>query len=248
IASYETFHFAKPNPAFFMELLARNGWREQGVIMVGNDLALDILPAKKAGIQTFFISSDPHHPLSSGGELKNLLAWIDRVPPAEFQPDFSSIDAVLAILKSTPAALPLLCQKLPSEQWNTRFQSSEWCQTEILCHLRDVEIEVNLPRIRTALSTLNPFIPGIDTDAWAEQRNYLKQSGEQALNEFIQARIELLRILQELPPKTWAQKVRHALLGPTTIQELVGIIASHDRIHIRQIVKNQAISLGTEGE
>lgn len=239
IASYETFHFAKPNPAFFMELLARAGWREQGVIMVGNDLEMDILPAKKVGIQTFFVASDPTQTTTIGGKLEDVLAWIDHMPQEEILPDFSSVEAILAILKSTPAALPFLCRKLPQEAWNTRFQESEWCQTEILCHLRDVEREVNLPRIRKALETPNPFIAGIDTDAWAEQRKYRQQSGEEALNEFIQARLELLGILQELPPTAWSQKVRHAIFGPTTLQELVGIIASHDRIHIRQIVQNQ---------
>ncbi len=53
------------------------------------------------------------------------------------------------------------------------------------------------------------------------------------------ARLELIRILQEFSPDIWARKVRHAIFGPTSLQELSSIIASHDRIHIRQIVQNQ---------
>ena len=239
IASYETFHFAKPNPAFFTELLARDGWREQGVLMVGNDLEMDILPARKIGIQTFFVSSVSHSSASVGGDLSGVVAWIDQTPEEEMMPDFSSPEAILAILKSTAAVLPMLCKKLPGDQWNARFAQNEWCQTEILCHLRDVEVEVNLPRLRKAIETPNPFIAGVDTDPWAEQRNYRQQSGEQALREFLQARLELIRILQELSPDIWARKVRHAIFGPTSLQELSGIIAAHDRIHIRQIVQNQ---------
>ncbi len=240
IASYETFHFAKPNPAFFMELLARSGWREQGVAMVGNDLEMDIIPAKKVGIPTFLVAANPDQANTIGGKLSDVLAWVDRTPQEEILPNYSSVEAILATLKSTPAALPYLCKKLPHRHWNMRFQEREWCQTEILCHLRDVELEVNLPRLRKVLETPNPFLAGIDTDRWAEQRNYREQNGEQALREFIQARLELIAILQELPPKAWGQKVRHAIFGPTTLQELVGIIASHDRIHIRQIVQNQS--------
>ncbi|PWH17815.1 MAG: hypothetical protein DDG59_07405 [Anaerolineae bacterium] len=241
IASYETFHFAKPNPAFFMELLARDGWREQGVVMVGNDLEMDILPAKKVGIQTFLVSSPTS--ASMGGSLTDVLPWLDKTSAEEMMPNFSSVEAILAILKSTAAVLPVLCNKLPSQAWNARFEENEWCQTEILCHLRDVEIEVNLPRLRKAIETPNPFIAGIDTDPWAEQRNYRQQSGEKALQDFLQARLELLSLLQELPPQTWNQKVRHAIFGPTTLQELIEIIASHDRIHIRQIVQNQTCAL-----
>ena len=243
IASYESFHFAKPNPAFFTELLARDGWREQGVLMVGNDLEMDILPARKIGIQTFFVSSVSHSPASVGGDLTGVLAWIDQTPAEEMMPDFSSPEAILAILKSTAAVLPMLCKKMPGEQWSTRFAQNEWCQTEILCHLRDVEVEVNLPRLRKAIETPNAFIAGVDTDPWAEQRNYRQQSGEQALREFLQARLELIRILKELSPDVWARKVRHAIFGPTSLQELIGIIAAHDRIHIRQIVQNQERSM-----
>ncbi|GAB4475117.1 MAG: hypothetical protein Kow0088_11710 [Anaerolineales bacterium] len=243
IASYETFHFAKPNPAFFMELLARDGWREQGAVMVGNDLEMDILPAKKAGLQTFLLSSNPTSTESIGGKLDSVLSWIEGLSKEEVQPNFSSPEAIVAILKSTAATLPILCERLPHGQWNIRFQESEWCQTEILCHLRDVEVEVNLPRIQKIITTPNPFIAGIDTDAWAEQRKYREQSGEQALNEFIMARLELLKLIQVITPEMWQQKVRHAIFGPTTLQELMNIIASHDRIHLRQIVQNQPRSI-----
>jgi FMN phosphatase YigB (HAD superfamily) len=239
IASYETFHFAKPNPAFFTELLARDGWREQGVLMIGNDLEMDILPARKIGIQTFLVSPLSHPSVSVGGDLSRVIDWIDQTPTEEMMPDFSSPEAILAILKSTAAVLPMLCKKMPSDQWSTRFAQNEWCQTEILCHLRDVEVEVNLPRLRKAIETPNPFIAGVDTDPWAEQRNYRQQSGEHALREFLQARLELIHVLQELSPEIWSRKVRHAIFGPTSLQELSGIIASHDRIHIRQIVQNQ---------
>jgi hypothetical protein len=177
--------------------------------------------------------------VSVGGDLSRVIDWIDQTPTEEMMPDFSSPEAILAILKSTAAVLPMLCKKMPSDQWSTRFAQNEWCQTEILCHLRDVEVEVNLPRLRKAIETPNPFIAGVDTDPWAEQRNYRQQSGEHALREFLQARLELIHVLQELSPEIWSRKVRHAIFGPTSLQELSGIIASHDRIHIRQIVQNQ---------
>jgi FMN phosphatase YigB (HAD superfamily) len=45
ISSYESFHFAKPNPAYYAEILAQLGWPNQPAAMVGNSLEDDILPA-----------------------------------------------------------------------------------------------------------------------------------------------------------------------------------------------------------
>lgn len=238
IPSYETFHFAKPNPAYFAELLARGGWKEQPAIMVGDDLHNDIYPSRKAGLSAYWVTSDRIDQSSDCGELSRLITWIDQSKMDTLQPDFSTPQAVLAVLKSTPAALPGICSKLQGSEWNVRPQPTEWCQTEILCHLRDVEIEVNLPRVQKALQEVNPFIPGVESDNWAEQRAYQKQSGVQALQSFIQARIELIDILQQLQPQDWTRQIRHAIFGPTTLLELIGFMATHDRIHIRQIVQN----------
>lgn len=238
IPSYESFHFAKPNPAYFAELLARDGWKEQPAVMIGDDLHNDIYPSRKAGLKTYWVTSGIVEQSPDCGEVAQVIRWIDESKAEGLQVDFSTPQAILAVLKSTPAALPSLCSKLSESHWNTRYQPDEWCQTEIICHLRDVEAEVNLPRIRKALQEHNPFFPGVDSDHWAEQRAYAKQSCPEALHNFITARIELISILQELKPKDWERQIRHAIFGPTTLLELVGFIATHDRIHIRQIIQN----------
>jgi len=32
----------------------------------------------------------------------------------------------------------------------------------------------------------------------------------------------------------WDRPARHAIFGPTSLQELVGFMAEHDRLHVRQ--------------
>jgi hypothetical protein len=58
-----------------------------------------------------------------------------------------------------------------------------------------------------------------------------------ALREFTAARLGTLTMLRDLAPAQWSRKARHAILGPTTLQELVGFNAEHDRLHIQQIWK-----------
>ncbi len=244
IPSYETFHFAKPNPAFLAEFLAQLGWEEGPVIMVGDDMINDIEPARSLGICTVWIKNSRNvgqinsTPTVTLEEISQFLPWLDATPQDSLEPNFSSPSALLPILKSTPAALLTICNQIDKLLWNKRIQADEWCITEILCHLRDVDAEVNLPRVEAVLSEDNPFLAGKDTDPWANERQYINQDGDQAMNSFIQARTRIVDYLEKIQPATWQRSARHAIFGPTRLIELVNIIAGHDRLHIQQVYKN----------
>jgi hypothetical protein len=45
-------------------------------------------------------------------------------------------------------------------------------------------------------------------------------------------------MLEAAAPGDWGRTARHAILGPTTLKELVRIIAEHDRLHIRQVTQD----------
>jgi FMN phosphatase YigB (HAD superfamily) len=55
VSSYETFHFTKETGAYFLEFLGHLGWPEGPVVMVGNDLTMDLLPAQHAGLPVFWM-------------------------------------------------------------------------------------------------------------------------------------------------------------------------------------------------
>ncbi|TLN19235.1 HAD family hydrolase, partial [bacterium] len=50
VTSFESLHYAKPNPAYYAEILAQLAWPEQPVAMVGNSLTDDIQPARAIGL------------------------------------------------------------------------------------------------------------------------------------------------------------------------------------------------------
>lgn len=241
IPSYATFHFSKPNPAYYTEILARLGWPEGPVIMVGDDLQNDIEPARRVGLAAFWISNNGHIPTvapygpSAAGALVDILPWVDTTDLAELSPDFSQPESMAKTLRATPAALDSLTADLSPSHWIRRPDEGEWSLTEILCHLRDVDREVNLPRLKKVLQESNPFLAGMDTDPWAAERQYNHQDGKVALHDFTQYRLEILSILDQLSPGDWDRPARHAIFGPTQIRELVSILAGHDRLHLRQI-------------
>lgn len=237
IASFETFHFTKSDPAYYAELLARLGWPDGPVVMVGDDLEGDILNARKMGLAAFHIGPPqaahvdgiPH-----GGQA-DVLPWLDQVGEGALAPRYTLPSAILPIMKSTPAVLDSQCRVLPVESWKKHPNSGEWGLTEILCHLRDVDAEVNLPRLDKILDETYPFIPGMDTDHWAEERKYSQQDGRQAFRQYLSGRMKLIDRLAALTEEDWQRRARHTIFGPTTLSEMMGIIASHDRLHIQQV-------------
>lgn len=80
ISSYETFHFTKPNPAYYKEILTKLDIKSDECVMVGNDLENDIQPAKSAGIRCFRIeiqkSSSGRKDGYMAGTQDQVIPWI----------------------------------------------------------------------------------------------------------------------------------------------------------------------------
>lgn len=245
ITSYETFHFAKPNPAYFLEILAQLGWDFQTAVMIGNDWKEDIQAASRAGLAVFWLTDekapfpDEAHSLSKQGTTEEIIPWLRYLEQHGYELNFHLTSSLIALLKSTPAALDSICDNLSDQQWKFQPEKDEWCLTEILCHLRDVDIEVNLPRIDMILKNENVFIPGKSTDNWAKERHYFDQDGKSALSKFIDARIQIIEKLNQINIKDWDRTARHTIFGPTTLKELIGFISTHDRVHIQQVINTK---------
>jgi FMN phosphatase YigB (HAD superfamily) len=239
VPSYETFHFGKPNPAYFAELLGRFGWPRGPIVMVGNDPEHDIKGAQLMGIPTFWISNGMPYPevLSAPdatGALEDIIPWLDAAPEEDLLPDFSSSTAITATMRGIPSALLTLAADLSAEAWKQRPNPDEWSMTEIACHLRDVEREINLPRLKKITAENRPFIPGVDSDVWALERGYQSQDGPTALQNYVSVRMETLDLLVSLSTDDWQRPVQHAIFGPTNLSEIANFIARHDRLHIQQ--------------
>jgi FMN phosphatase YigB (HAD superfamily) len=240
IPSFSTIHFSKPNPAYFAELMAKLAWPEGPAVMVGDDINLDITPARQAGLATYWVAANGSLPgnetIPNGhGALTKFLPWLDSTNPDSLLPDFRSISAIIATLRSTPAFLHSICASLTTEAIVHRPVAGEWSVLEILCHLADMDTEVNLPRLRKVQQEVNPFVAGMDTDTWADSRQYNQRDGRQSLQNFVTARLELIAFLESLSPEDWQRQARHAVFGPTCLQEMAIFAAGHDRLHVRQI-------------
>jgi FMN phosphatase YigB (HAD superfamily) len=244
ITNYEELHFTKPRSEFIAEILGKIGWPDEPVVMVGNEWEMDILPAEQLGIPTFFIRETPLdyssaiNPLSSSGPIRDLLDWINNL-----QIDNQTFDgnnpfiALPALLRATAANVDTYQRmNIPIEIFKKRPKSDEWSIVEIISHMADVDLEVNIPRLQKIQTQSSPFIEAALTDQWAEERQYIKNDPIQEINRFVNIRKKLIEIIAEFNSDFWNKSVNHAIFGPTTVSELIKFIAQHDRIHISQIV------------
>ena len=246
ISSFETFHFSKSHPAYFAEVLGRLGWLDGPVLMVGNDIERDLLPAQRLGLPTFHIDGAPASgcgPFEAAqgqpeaarrGNLVDLRLWLESADPASLEPSFKTMDAILAIMSSTPGVMQSLTSGLEMDSLLREPTPDDWTVIEILCHLRDMEREVHQMQIKTLLEEGRPFIPRPNAAVWARQRNYRNEDSSTALLEFTASRIMNLSQLKGLSDQTWSRSARHAIFGPTNFREVIGFMAEHDRMHIHQ--------------
>ncbi len=243
ITSYENYHFAKPEPAYYAEILANLGWPDGPVVMVGDDLQRDIDPANRLGLATYWVPPEGQFVEDSrvkpgmSGPLSGIFDWLDRTPEKDLSPGYDTPSSILAVMRSTPAVIDSLCRDLTAETWLHKPGDDEWSLTEVLCHLRDVEKELNIPRFEKLLKEENPFIAGRDSDRWASERQYIKQNGVEACSAYLAARVRLLDILEAMDADSWNKPARHAIFGPIHLVELAKITAAHDRLHVQQIQK-----------
>jgi HAD superfamily hydrolase (TIGR01549 family) len=254
VTDAHTSHFAKPQPEYYAEALARLGRRPEQGLVVGDDWENDMVAATAAGLRTYWITpaggATPATPPAGGldwvspqpvgqGTLADFAVWAPANLPALAPGTAPAGRALPFLLTGNLAALHGSLDGLGAAAWRARPAAAEWSLTEIVCHLRDVEREVHLPRLRAVVENDNPFVAGADTDPWAVERDYQSQSGPEALRDFSAARKEAAHYLRAQPEAAWNRTARHAIFGPTLLSEIVGWVLDHDRIHLEQVRKTR---------
>ena len=118
ISTFENFHFSKTHPAYYAEMLGRLGWPDGPVLMVGNDVQRDLMPAHRLGLKTYWIdgesASSPGFEVGRG-KLADLRPWLESVNLSTLEPSYTSRAAILGIMISTPAVLRSLLSSLTKE-------------------------------------------------------------------------------------------------------------------------------------
>ena len=138
-------------------------------------------------------------------------------------------------LATMPAFLEAALEVASGEELLFRpGEGGEFSLLEQACHLRDLEREGYLVRVRRILSEDVPTLAAFDGAAIARERDYLAQDARRAAQEFAAARRELIGLLAPLTPGDLA---REAIFEGRRIclVDLVAMVVEHDRGHREEI-------------
>ena len=128
---------------------------------------------------------------------------------------------------------------LDNAAWRARPMPAEWAPVEIVCHLRDEEVEDFGARVRVVVEGGERFTP-IDPEGWAVGRRYLEDDGPRALAAFRERRAESLAFLATVSPERLTAAVTLGRTGPLSGLDLLAAWVEHDRLHVAQLAATLA--------
>ena len=140
----------------------------------------------------------------------------------------------LESLGSMPAFLEAALHEAGEENFLARPSAEEFSLVEHACHLRDLEREGYLVRMRRILNESIPVLDDFDGKSVAAARDYPSQDAQAAAQDFAAARRELLALIAPLTPEDFR---REAKFGGEriTLAGLVTLIEAHDSGHREEI-------------
>jgi hypothetical protein len=142
-------------------------------------------------------------------------------------------------LARLPGILEAMLARLDHALWRARPAPKEWSPVEIICHLRDEEVEDFGARVRAILDGGTAFEP-IDPERWAIERRYHEAAPEAALAVLLERRAASLALLGGIEPVRLARAIEQPRLGRMSGLDLVAAWVTHDRLHLAQLAATLA--------
>ncbi len=238
ITTAENMHFAKLDPAYYAEIVARVGVEPDEALLVGDSSRNDIVPAYTIGIPSFQIIGAGETAVpeaQASGSLQDFIAITHKPDWQHVSFSRQNLDPnmIFPQYRGNIGALYGMLENVQPNFWHKRPHAAEWSILQILCHLRDSENTHQRPRLQRILQESNPFIvaprpPGPDIPVCSDDGNAIAA-------DFVRARQETMQFLNTLQPEDWQRPARHSIFGLTTLLEMALFTAQHDRLHLNQL-------------
>jgi hypothetical protein len=137
-------------------------------------------------------------------------------------------------LQAMPEFLEAALVAVEHEDLVARPDAEEFSLVEHACHLRDLEREGYLVRVRRVLSENSPDLAPFDGEAVAAARDYRSQDARDAARDFAAARREVVALIEPLGAEALRREAtfdgRRVCLA-----DVVAMMVEHDRGHREEI-------------
>jgi carbonic anhydrase/acetyltransferase-like protein (isoleucine patch superfamily) len=142
---------------------------------------------------------------------------------------------LLALLGEGPHWVARRLDRYPDARWALAPATGRWSALEVLCHLRDTDRDVFVPRLERMLTETRPALPDVDMRGWDARREYRTESPRAAHRAWDAARRALIARLEPLGPEDWRRVGTHSIRGTFPLGEMVRDWVEHDLSHRRQM-------------
>lgn len=142
-----------------------------------------------------------------------------------------NVGSALEFLREMPGFIGTLVGNLAAKDLRWKPAPQEFSLLEHVCHLRDIEREGYSTRIDKLLHESEPFLPDIDGDKLAKDRDYNNQVIDEALVAFTQARLANIQAIKAFTPSDLKRIGVFENSGTITLERLVVMMYEHDQNH-----------------
>lgn len=145
------------------------------------------------------------------------------------------LELIAQRMQQNAVAIEALTAAVSPGQATWHPQPGKWSLLEVLCHLRDEEIDDFRMRIDMTLHRPGEAWPSIDPQGWVTSRDYAAANYESTRREFLRRRADSLGWLYALQNPDWDLAYDHPKLGRLRAGDLLLSWLVHDQLHMRQL-------------
>lgn len=161
--------------------------------------------------------------------------------PPVFDQLFDYRARLLARLESQPSESAAQLAGIPEPEWyrprGTDRRSLHW----VLAHVRDLETQAFLPRVRRIQSEERPMLTAFPTHDWSDGDYRPDEPLTDILAGWSQARAEIVDLLPSPVSPAWSRTGFHPPSGQRTLQWWAERIYGHAREHLAVLTSARGI-------
>jgi hypothetical protein len=125
-----------------------------------------------------------------------------------------------------------------ADQLKARPIPGKWSTQEVVCHLSDFD-PVLADRMKRVISHDNPTLLGADENLYAAALAYHDRDVEEELDLIEDTRMQLARILHQLPDAAFQRIGNHNERGAISLERWLTIASNHIPHHVQFIVEKR---------
>jgi hypothetical protein len=140
----------------------------------------------------------------------------------------TSLEEVVTGLRQAAAAIP-------AAAWYTPPAPDQPTPHQVLAHLRAIESQAIVVRLRRILDESEPYLPLFDDDGWMAAHYDPNEPVQSILDDYASLRQQELSWLRDIPSAVWNRTARHPWWGVRALQWWVEQCLLVARQHLEQL-------------